>query len=115
MRPDVVRPGAAVFVSMTRVSTSDEPLENAAIVAEGIQAWLREIEGFHGMVMLSRPGTSIGLTFWESREVAEHHRVARMQFLERVLSVASVQVEEILDYEVTFAHLGPLQITDAPA
>jgi hypothetical protein len=97
-----------MFVSLTRVKTSDQPIENASIVGEEMLRWLRETEGFEGLLILSREGQSIGLTFWESREVAERHRVARMEFLERMMSVANVEIEEILDYDVTFAQLGPL-------
>jgi hypothetical protein len=103
-----------VYVSLTRVSTSDQPIENATLVAQEMHRWLREIDGFEGMLMLSTPGTTLGLTFWQSRDVAEHHRMARMQFLDRMTSVADVRIEEIVDYQVMFAHLGPL-ITDTPA
>jgi len=94
-----------MYVSLTRVSTSDQPIENATIVAEEMVTWLRAIDGFEGFLMLSREGTTLGLTFWQSREIAEHHRVARAEFLERMTSVAGVQIEEVLDYEVTFADL----------
>lgn len=94
-----------MFVTLTRASTSDEPAANAAIVAEEMERWLRDIEGFEGFLMLSREGTSVGLTFWESREVAERHQPLRREFLDRVMSVAGVQVEEIVDYDVTFARL----------
>lgn len=97
-----------MFASLTRVSTSDQPIENATIVAEEMLRWLRQIDGFEGMLMLSREGTTIGLTFWESREVAQRHRGPRMQFLERMTAVADVQVEETLDFDVTFAALGSL-------
>jgi len=100
-----------VHVSLTRVTTSDQPIENATIVAEEMHRWLRDIEGFQGMLMLSREGTTLGLTFWESEEVAERHRVPRMEFLRRMTSVANVQIEEIVDYKLMFAHLGPL-LTD---
>lgn len=93
---------------MTRVSTADQPLENASIVGEEMLRWLRETEGFEGFLVLSREGTTLGLTFWESREVAERHRVARMEFLERMTSVADVRVETIEEFDVAFAHLGPL-------
>ena len=96
-----------MYVSFTRVNTSDQPIENAAIVAEEMLRWLREIEGFDGFLMLSREGTSVGLTFWESREVADRHRVARMKFLNRMTAVADVEVEETTDFEVAFAELGP--------
>jgi hypothetical protein len=96
-----------VYVSFTRVNTSDQPIENAAIVAEEMVGWLRDIEGFDGFLMLSREGTAVGLTFWESREVADRHRVARMEFLNRMTSVADVDVEERTDFEVAFAELAP--------
>lgn len=99
-----------MYVSLTRVATSDQPIENATIVAEEMERWLRDIDGFEGFLMLSREGTTVGLTFWESREVAQHHSVMRMQFLERMTSVAGVQIEETVDYDVTFAHLGPLTL-----
>jgi hypothetical protein len=37
--------------------------------------------------------------------VAEEHRAARLEFRDRVTSAVNVQVEETLDYEVTFGHL----------
>jgi hypothetical protein len=91
------------------VKTSDQPIENASMVGEEMMRWLRETEGFEGFLMLSREGTTLGLTFWENRTIAERHRVARMEFLERMTSVANVEIEEIVDYDVTFAELGPLR------
>jgi hypothetical protein len=110
LAPQLPRPpweDAGVYVSLTRASTADQPIENATIVAEEMLRWFREMDGFEGLLFLSREGTTLGLTFWESREVAERHRVARMQFRDRMTSAAMVQVEETVDYEVTFAHLGP--------
>jgi hypothetical protein len=97
-----------MHVSVTRVKTLDEPLENAPIVGEEMLRWLRETEGFEGFLILSREGESLGLTFWESEEVAQKHRVARMQFLERVAAAARVEVEEVVGYDLAFAHLGDL-------
>ena len=98
-----------MHVSLTRVNTGDQPIENAAVVAEEMLRWFRETEGFEGLLFLSKPGTTIGITFWESEELAERHRVSRMQFRDRMTSAAGVEVEETVDYEVTFAHLGPLR------
>jgi hypothetical protein len=98
-----------VFVSLTRVRTGDQPPENAAIVGQEMNRWLRDIDGFHGLLVLSREGSTLGLAFWESREIAEQHRAKRMEFLHRMLAVVEVEVEEILDYEVTFADLGPMR------
>jgi heme-degrading monooxygenase HmoA len=95
-----------VYVTVTSAKTSDQPIENATIVAEEMMRWLRDIEGFEGFLMLSQEGRTLGLSFWESREAAEHHRVARAQFRERMLSVADVEIEDSSDFEVTFADLG---------
>jgi heme-degrading monooxygenase HmoA len=100
-----------MFVSLTRAKTTNEPIENAAIVAEEMTRWLRDIEGFDGFMMLAREGTAVGLSFWESREVAERHRPARREFIDRMTSVAGVEVEEIEEFEVAFAELGPRLVT----
>jgi hypothetical protein len=95
-----------MHVSLTRVSTGDKPIEQATMVAEEMARWLRDIEGYAGFLMISRPGTTIGLSFWESREAADQHRAARMQFIERMAAAVGVTVEEITGYEVAFADLA---------
>jgi heme-degrading monooxygenase HmoA len=95
-----------VYVTITSARTADQPLENATIVAEEMVRWLRDIEGFEGFLMLSQEGRTLGLSFWDSREAAERHRVARAKFRERMLSIADVEVEESSDFVVTFADLG---------
>jgi hypothetical protein len=97
-----------MHASVTRVTTGDQPIANATIVGQEMHRWLRETEGFEGFLLVSRDGTTLGITLWESRELAERNRVPRLEFLRRMSSVAGVQVEEVLDYEVTFAQLGPL-------
>ena len=104
-----------MYVSLTTAKTTDEPIENAAIVAEEMVRWLRDIEGFDGFLMLTKEGTAIGISFWESREVAERHRVARMQFIERMTSIAGVELEGSVDFEVAFAHLGPRLTSFGPS
>jgi hypothetical protein len=96
-----------VHVSLTRVKTSDQPIANATIVGEELARWLRDIDGFEGILMLSRPGTTLGLTFWASREVADSHLASRRRFIERMTDVAEVEIEEIVDYEVMLAEFGP--------
>jgi hypothetical protein len=99
---------AGVYVALTRVDTGDQPVENATIVGEEMYRWFRETEGFEGLLLLSTEGTTLGLTFWQNQEIAERHRVARLQFRDRITAAAGVQVEETVDYEVTFARLGEL-------
>jgi hypothetical protein len=97
-----------VHVSVTRTKGSpDQPIELATFAGEAMLPWLRQIQGFEGLLMLSNQaeGTTLVLSFWASREVAEEHQEARMQVRDRVTSTVEVQVEESVGYEVTFAHI----------
>jgi hypothetical protein len=96
-----------VFVTVTTADTAGEPIENAAVVAEEMERWLRETEGFEGFLMLAGDQKAVGLTFWANREIAQQHRHARTQFRERILSIAGVRIEDVVDYEVAFARFGP--------
>jgi hypothetical protein len=88
---------------MTTAATGDEPSENATMVGEEMTGWLRGVDGFDGMLMLYTPGTTIGLTFWESGDVAERARPLRMQFLERIASVADVEIDRVEAFDVAVA------------
>ena len=70
--------------------------------------WLRQIDGFEGLLLLSNEteGATLVLSFWESREVADAHRVARMEFRDRITSTVGVEVVETMGFEVAFAELG---------
>jgi hypothetical protein len=102
-----------VYVTLTRVKTSDQPIDNAAIVGEEMERWLREIEGFEGFLMLSRQGTTMGISFWESREAAERHQATRVEFIGRISSVAGVEIQEMLDFDLMYANVGPLRTDGA--
>lgn len=103
-----------MHVTLTRAATSDAPIEYASMVGAELTRWLSDIEGFEGFVMLSRPGESIGLSFWASEEVAAQHRESRRRFVERMTGVAGVEIQEIVDYTLSFASLGSLQVSGPP-
>jgi heme-degrading monooxygenase HmoA len=97
-----------VHVTVTKTRTSPyEPIEIATIAGEEMIPWLREIDGFEGLLMLynSDDGTTLVVSFWRSREIADAHRVARAEFREKITSAVGVHVEEVTDYEVAFADL----------
>jgi hypothetical protein len=99
----------AVHVTVTKTQTSpDEPIEVATIAGEEMLPWLSDIEGFEGLLMLSNAtdGTTLAISFWKSREIADRHRVARAQFRDRITTAVGVSVVEVADYELTFAELG---------
>jgi hypothetical protein len=58
-----------VYATLTTTQGSGEDvLELAAITGETIMTWLREIEGFEGLLMISNEsmGRTHVITFWES-------------------------------------------------
>jgi hypothetical protein len=95
-----------VFVSVTTVESKGRPIEEATLVGQEMEGWLREVEGFEGMMILHRDGTTLGITFWESAEAAERQRTLRVQFLERITSVVEVDVKDISEFQLAFARLG---------
>jgi len=90
------------------VNTGDQPISNATIVAEEMHGWLKDLEGFVGFLVVSREGTTLGLTFWESSEIADRQRALRDEFRERIMGVVGIDIEEVVDYEVTFSQLRGL-------
>jgi hypothetical protein len=102
-----------VFATVTTTDTGGEPLENATIVAEEMERWLRGLEGFEGFVLLANEERAMGIAFWASSEVAERYVSVRSEFRERALSVAGVRIEEVVDYHVAFARFGPGLVAQA--
>jgi heme-degrading monooxygenase HmoA len=97
-----------VYVSVTRTKDHlGQPIELATIAGEEMLRWLRPIEGFEGLLILSNAedGTTLVISFWESREVAEEHQPARMRLRDRVTATVNVEVQDTTDYQVTFAEL----------
>jgi hypothetical protein len=98
-----------VHVSVTTTQGSPgQPLDVATLAGEEMMPWLREIDGFEGLLMLSgeADGTTLVLTFWKDADVAEEHRVARERFRDGITAAAGVHVLGVAGYELTFADLG---------
>jgi hypothetical protein len=95
-----------VFVSVTTVASKGRPIEEASLVGQEMESWLRQVDGFEGMMILHRDGTTLGITFWESAEAAERQRTLRLQFLEKITSVVEVDIQNIDEFELAFARLS---------
>jgi hypothetical protein len=102
-----------VYVSLTQVKTGDLPNDTATVVAQEMMRWFRESEGFEGLMFLSRPGTTLAISFWETREIAERNIRSRMQFRDIISAAAGVEVESTTDYELMFASFrSPLRLKE---
>jgi hypothetical protein len=100
----------AVHVTIVRVSTGEQDIATATIVGEEMIRWLRDLDGFVGSMMLSRTGTTLSVSIWESAEVAERHRGVREEFRQRISAVAGVEIQGVEEFEVTFAHVAALMV-----
>ena len=104
-----------MYASVTTTRGSSEDMaEIGEMVGETMVEWLRDIEGFGGLLMLSNEETGLTqvIALWESEAVAELHRAARMRLRDQVTSTVGVEVVETVPYEVTFAHLRGTPLTD---
>jgi hypothetical protein len=101
-----------MHASMTTTKgTGEDMLAVAAMAGETMVEWLRDIEGFEGLLMLSNDetGTTHVISFWESKEIADRSRVARLRLRDRITTTVNVEVQETEAYEVAFADLRSLQ------
>jgi hypothetical protein len=97
-----------VYVSITRCDTTDSPPEDGPIVGEEMDAWLRDLEGFRGLLLLTREGETLGLAFWETQELADQHSELRAEFRERMLGIAGVKILGVEGYDVAFSRVDPV-------
>jgi hypothetical protein len=97
-----------VHASMTTThGTNEDMVELARMAGESMVGWLRELEGYQGLLMLTNgeTGTTQVITLWESEEVADRHRVARLRLRDLVTTTVGVDVKETVSYAVGFAEL----------
>ena len=96
----------------TTHGTTEDMATVAVITGEAMMAWLRDIQGFLGLVFLTdeATGTAQVIAFWESEEVAERHRAARLRLRDRVTSTVDVEVQETVSYNVPYADLPAVNV-----
>ena len=104
-----------MYCTMTTTDTGGESIAAARIVGEEMESWLRQMDGFQGFVLLAGEEKAVGIAFWETREVAERYASVRTEFRERILAIARVEIQEVVDYELAFARFGPALLAAAAA
>ena len=94
-----------MYVSITRCDTSGSSDEDGRIVGEEMDGWLSALEGYRGLMVVTRENETLGLAFWTSEELAERHSELRTEFRERMLSIAGVRILGTEGYEIDFARV----------
>jgi heme-degrading monooxygenase HmoA len=96
----------AVYMSLTTVRNGGPNVaDTAKIAAESMLAWLREFDGYRGLVVTAEPQTETALIFtlWETREHAERSARGRAQVRESMVSAAGADLESVELFEVVLA------------
>ena len=102
-----------MYAALTRAQgPPEESTEVATMVGEEMYRWLRDVDGFEGLLVLDDRdvGKTYVLALWENRDVAERNRVARANLRDRVAATVGVEILDTEGFEVAFGvvpRLGP--------
>ena len=79
-------------------------VETARMAGESMLTWLREFDGYQGLVILADPetGTARFMTKWDSREAVQRSEQGRRQVRESMIAAAGAQLEQVELFEVVF-------------
>lgn len=74
----------------------------ARLAAESMVAWLREFDGYRGLLVFADPetGTARIMTLWESTEDLERSARGRGQVRESMVAAAGAEIESVERYEL---------------
>ena len=94
-----------MYVSITRCDTSESADEDGPLVGEEMDGWLRALEGYRGLMVVTRGDETLGLAFWDNEELAQRHDELRKAFRERMLTLAGVRILGVDGYDVAFSRV----------
>jgi heme-degrading monooxygenase HmoA len=99
-----------MFASMSIVTgPAPEMAEIARIASESIEGWLRQYEGYRGLIVLTDEQSERAriITFWDSAEAERKARVSRGAMRDRTVATVGMVVEGMELYEVPVFELLP--------
>lgn len=94
-----------MYVSITRCDTSESVDDDGLIVGEEMDGWLRALEGYRGLMLLTHGDETLGLAFWDSEELARRNDQLRREFRERMLTLAGIRILGVDGYDVAFSRV----------
>lgn len=87
-----------MFASITTVRNGGpEVAETARMAGESMASWLRDFDGYRGLVILADGGSGRAriMTFWESEELLERSERGRTQVRESMVAAAGAEIESV--------------------
>lgn len=76
--------------------------DTARLAAESMLTWLREFEGYRGLLVFADPqtGTARIMTLWDSSDDLERSERGRTQVRESMVAAAGAEIESVERYEL---------------
>jgi heme-degrading monooxygenase HmoA len=106
-----------VYASLTTVRGGGPDVSaTAGMAAESMLAWLREFDGYRGLVVLGDPdnGNARIVTFWDSLEAVERSDKSRREVRESMIAAAGAQLESVERYELFIGKDLPTTTSSEP-
>jgi hypothetical protein len=77
----------------------------ARMASEAMLAWLKQIEGYRGLLALvdEGSGSACFVTFWENAEVVEKSRASRTNLRNQMAATAGAEVVGTEEFTVAFS------------
>jgi heme-degrading monooxygenase HmoA len=92
-----------MYASMTTVRSADADLDaTATMAAEAMVTWLREFDGYRGMIVLSDAdsGRARIVTFWATKDDLERSARSRTEVRMQLIETAGAELEAVSAYAV---------------
>jgi heme-degrading monooxygenase HmoA len=107
-----------VHASLTTVrGAGPEASATAGMAAESMLSWLREFEGYRGLLVLADPQTGNAriVTFWDDPEAIERSERGRREVRESMIAAAGARLESVDRYELFLDAGLPETAAELPA
>jgi hypothetical protein len=87
------------------------------MAAESMLAWLREFDGYRGLLVLADPetGTARIVSFWESLDALDRSERGRREVRESMVAAAGAELESVERYELFFGEDLPATAAEFPS
>ena len=92
-----------MYASLTTVRGAGPDVSaTAGMAAESMLTWLRDFDGYRGLLVLGDPGAGNAriVTFWESLEALERSERSRREVRESMVAAAGAELESVDRYEL---------------
>jgi heme-degrading monooxygenase HmoA len=107
-----------MYASLTTVRGGGPDVSTTArMAAESMLTWLREFDGYRGLLVLGDPETGNAriVSFWDSEEALDRSEKSRREVRESMVSAAGAELDSVVRYELFLGQNFPTGRADPSA